>query len=347
MLDKLFTIKLRRTIIYAIIFTLLFVVFTKTLRYTLPFVLALVIALSTKKFNLYLQKKLKMSNGLASIITTTLVFTVLIVLLTLIVYKLTSEAILLITRIPSLDSMTDYINIFLNKLTELMGQIDEGVIVRIYTYLETLLRQVITRTGKIINGLITTVIKIPNVLLVFVITFIATYIISKDYSIFNQNFYSIFSDDGKEKMRNIIQSAIDMTIGYIKAYALVVFITFMQVLIGFLIFKIDFAFILSVLCAFLDLLPIVGIIIIFIPLIVYNFIIGNNFVAIGLIVLFILVQVVRQIIEPKIVSTTIDVHPLLILASIFIGLKLNGFVGMIYFIALIVGYKILVKVNVL
>jgi len=347
MLDKVFTIKLRKTIVYAIIFTLLFILFSKTLKYTLPFVLAFVIALLTKKFNIFLQKKMKVSSGFASIFTTMLVFSVMVIITTIIVYKLTSEAILLLTKIPSLENMTEYINLILEKLTDIMGQIDSAVMTKLYQYLETVLNYTLIWAGKVLNGLLVTVIKIPSALLVFVITFIATYIISKDYKLMSINFYSMFSEEGKTKMSDIIQSSIDMTFGYVKAYATVVLITFTQVLIGFIIFKIDFAFILSVLCAFLDVLPIVGTIIVFIPLIIYHFILGNTATAIGLLILYVFTQVVRQIVEPKIVSTTIDVHPLLILASIFIGLRLNGFAGMIYFIALIVGYKILVKVKVI
>ena len=138
-----------------------------------------------------------------------------------------------------------------------------------------------------------------------------------------------------------------MTVGYVKAYSLVVFITFAQVLVGFSLLKIDFAVILSIVCALFDILPVIGMILIFIPLIIYNFIIGESFVAIGLIVLFLVVTVVRQIIEPKIVSQTLDIHPLMILAAIFIGLKVSGFLGMIYFISLLVGYKVLDKVKVL
>ena len=138
-----------------------------------------------------------------------------------------------------------------------------------------------------------------------------------------------------------------MTLGYAKAYSIVVFITFVEVLIGLSILKIEYALILSILCAIFDVLPIIGIIMIFIPLVAYKLYIDQVGIAVGLIILFIFVIVVRQIIEPKILAHTLDIHPLLILAAIFIGLMVSGFAGMIYFISLMVAYKILVKVNVL
>jgi sporulation integral membrane protein YtvI len=259
----------------------------------------------------------------------------------------TSESILLLAKIPSIDSMVVYIDKLFVEITEIVGQIDPVVVSKIYGYLQTLLSQLVNITIKVLNTVLSAVLSLPSVLLIAVITFIATYLFSKDLKVFSGRFYSVFSTEGKSKMENIIKEGISMTIGYAKAYSLVVFITFVQVLVGFSLLKIDFAVILSIICALFDILPVIGMIIIFIPLIIYNFVIGESFVAIGLIVLFLVVTVVRQIIEPKIVSQTLDIHPLMILAAIFIGLKVSGFVGMIYFIALLVGYKVLTKVKVL
>lgn len=347
MLDSIFVTKLKKIGIFVVIFTLLFALFFFTLKYTLPFVLGLLIALSTKKFNLFLQKRLKISSGISSIITTTIVFSILGTIITLIVYKATSESILLLARMPSIEIISVYIDKLLIDITELIGQIDPVVVNKIYEYLQALLSQVLSIAGGILNSILSVVISLPTMFLIAVITFIATYLISKDYRLFSNSFYSIFSKDGKSKMRSIIESSISMTIGYAKAYSIVVFITFVEVLIGLSILNINYALIISILCAIFDMLPIIGMIMIFIPIILYNFYIGKSIVAIGVIVLFIVVTVVRQIIEPKIVSQTLDLHPLLILAAIFIGLKVSGVIGMIYFIALLVAYKVLVKVEVI
>ena len=124
-------------------------------------------------------------------------------------------------------------------------------------------------------------------------------------------------------------------------------ITFIETLIGFLILGIDYALILSFLAAFMDVLPIIGVSVVYIPLAIYHFLIGNTFIGIGILVLLVLVTVVRQILEPKLISTTLDIHPILTLAAIFIGIKVYGFIGMIYLITLIIFYKILEKSQVL
>lgn len=347
MLDKIYSNRLKKVGIFIVVFTILFALFFATLKYTLPFVLGFLIALSTRNVNSAIQKKLKISSGVTAIITTTIIFLLVGVLVTIAVSMITSEIILLLNKIPSIDKISLYIDFLVNKIIEITGQIEPTVLNKIYEYLQILLSQLLNFTIVVLNTVLSAALQLPNILLIMVITFIATYLFSKDFRAFSNSFYSIFTPEGKKKMRTIVESGISMTIGYVKAYALVVFISFLQVLVGFSLLNINFALILSLLCALLDLLPIIGMIMVFIPLIIYYFLVGKTVTAVLVIILFVLVQVFRQIIEPKIVSHTLELHPVLILAAIFIGLKVNGFVGMIYFISLMVAYKVLVKVNVI
>lgn len=345
MFDSIFLGKLKKGIIFGVIFTLLYILFIKTLEYTIPFVIGFIIAMSTRSINKWIQKRFKISQGISSLIVTTLVFTMSIALLILVMYKITIEVALLLSNLPSLYTISFQLDKFLAWATDIIGQIDPGVVSRIYEQLESILANVLTIVGILANRMLARIIKLPGLLLITVISFMSAYFLSKDYGKFSDKFYSVFSDKGKGKMRTVVESGISMTIGYIKAYSIVMFITFMQIFIGFLFLKIDYALILSVLCAVLDLLPVVGVIMVFIPLVVYKFIIGETIAAVMLIILFFLVQIVRQTIEPKIVSQTLDLHPLLTLAAIFIGIKLSGVTGVIYFLSLVLGYKILLSIE--
>jgi len=95
------------------------------------------------------------------------------------------------------------------------------------------------------------------------------------------------------------------------------------------------------------LLPIFGIGAIYIPLIIIFFISSNYVAALGLLISYIVITIVRQIIEPKIVSSSLGINPVAVLASIFIGLKAYGLVGMLFCMFLVVFYNILKKVEVL
>lgn len=99
------------------------------------------------------------------------------------------------------------------------------------------------------------------------------------------------------------------------------------IIIGFMIFRISNPIILGIVCGILDLLPYVGTIIVFIPIIIYNIIVKNYIIAFGLICLYILVQVIREILEAKLMSNKLDIHPLIIFLSIYIGIKVFGMIG--------------------
>lgn len=347
MFERSFIIKLKKTGIFFAAFTVIYILFFLTLPYTLPFVLAFILSLCIQPLNKYIQKKFKLSSGVSSIIITTLVFFIIGIIVLVVMYKITNEAILLIARIPSIDIMEDYARGLMDILSKFFGNLDPGVVEKIYEYSSNMTASIIDILIKVLNSILSFILSLPSVLMIAFITFLATYFFSKDITIFKEKFYSVFSLKGKGKMENIIKQAVSMMTGYIKAYSTVIMITFIETLIGFLILGIDYALILSFLAAFMDVLPIIGVSVVYIPLAIYHFLIGNTFIGIGILVLLVLVTVVRQILEPKLISTTLDIHPILTLAAIFIGIKVYGFIGMIYLITLIIFYKILEKSQVL
>lgn len=102
-----------------------------------------------------------------------------------------------------------------------------------------------------------------------------------------------------------------------------------EIIIGFIILRIPKALFLGVLCGILDILPYVGTIIVFIPIIIYNIIMKDYLIVFGLICLYLLVQVIREILEAKFLSDKLEIHPLLVLLSIYIGVKLFGMLGIV------------------
>ena len=106
-------------------------------------------------------------------------------------------------------------------------------------------------------------------------------------------------------------------------------ITFSLLFIGFLVLKVRYALILSALFALIDFLPVLGVGTLLIPWGAFELIRGNYTLAIGLIVMYAVIAVVRQVTEPKIIGANFGIHPLLTLFSMYLGLSLFGFTGMI------------------
>lgn len=110
---------------------------------------------------------------------------------------------------------------------------------------------------------------------------------------------------------------------------ILVLISILEIVAGFIILGIPNSFMLGLICGVLDVLPYVGTIIVFIPIIIYNIIMRKYLIVIGLICIYILVQVVREILEAKFLGAKLDIHPFVILVSIYVGMNIFGILGMI------------------
>lgn len=116
-------------------------------------------------------------------------------------------------------------------------------------------------------------------------------------------------------------------IGMLTATIILSFITWVFTYIGLLIIGVKSAFVISLFIWFVDLLPIIGATGLTIPWAIYAYIVGDPTLGIQLIILSIILLVQRKILEPKIFGTGVGLTPLPTLISMFIGLKLMGFIG--------------------
>ena len=99
--------------------------------------------------------------------------------------------------------------------------------------------------------------------------------------------------------------------------------------IGFKILGIPNSLFLGSLCAIFDILPFVGTTIVFIPIIIYNIIMKRYLLVVGLISLYILERFTREILEAKFLSSKLDIHPIIVIVSIYVGVNTFGFIGII------------------
>jgi len=118
-------------------------------------------------------------------------------------------------------------------------------------------------------------------------------------------------------------------LGYLRAYLILWILTFTELSIGLSILKVKSAVGLAAIIALADILPVVGTGGILLPWSVFSLITGNYFVGFGLIVLYLIILVVRNFAEPKIVGDQLGLNPLITLVAIYLGYLWMGVVGMI------------------
>ena len=116
---------------------------------------------------------------------------------------------------------------------------------------------------------------------------------------------------------------------YLKSYSLLFLMTFAELTVGFMILKIPYAVVAALAIAVFDILPVLGTGGVLLPWAVIMLVLGDYPLAIGILILYIVITIIRNMIEPRIVGKQIGLHPLITLIAMFVGLQLFGLAGMI------------------
>ena len=116
---------------------------------------------------------------------------------------------------------------------------------------------------------------------------------------------------------------------FAKSYFLLFLLTFSGLFFGFVLLGEKYAFLIALITATVDSLPIVGMGIVLLPSAIYHFMIGKVGYGVGVCVLYLILTVLRQILEPRILGAGMGMHPLVMLASMYVGLEIFGIGGML------------------
>ncbi len=180
-------------------------------------------------------------------------------------------------------------------------------------------------------------LTLPKVLIFTLITVISAFYFSIDLKKINDSVLSPLPQKWRERLVEAKDILLSTTVKYLRSYLIIMLITFSLLLIGFLILGVKYYFVLSVIFALIDILPLLGVGTLLIPWGIFSLATGDLYLGMGLLVLYAIIVVVRQIAEPKIIGVSLGIHPLLTLFAMYLGFTVLGFVGMILgpFVALI------------
>lgn len=118
-------------------------------------------------------------------------------------------------------------------------------------------------------------------------------------------------------------------LSYVRSYGILMLMTFVLVLVGLLILRAEYAVLLAALIALLDVLPVIGVGTVLVPWSIVSFLMGNTARGIGLLVLLVAHEIMRQVAEPRILGKSLGVHPLVTLILLYGGYSLFGLGGLL------------------
>lgn len=203
---------------------------------------------------------------------------------------------------------------------ELALKLSEGI--------RELLGVLLSRLADIVGN---TVTLLPKALVFLLVTLTALVYFAIDIDRINGGIFSLFPEKTSKRISSLIHRFFEIIGKYVKSYLQIMLITFIIMLVGFMILGVEHAPLIAIIVAILDLLPILGVGIVLVPWSIFSFALGNNAAGIGLIVIFLSYTLIREILEPKILGKSLDVHPALTLVSLYLGYSLFGALGLIVF----------------
>jgi sporulation integral membrane protein YtvI len=301
----------------------------KTFQYIAPFVFAALLAFLIEPVVGFLIRK-NIPRKIASFVAVIFLLGVLSFVATFIVLRIVSEARDLFEIIPGLFNEV-YLKVL--EISEGSNNLFAGLPDEVAAILGDVLEGIIASAGEIINDLVrrvlNTAISIPSAVIFLFVMILSTYFISSDRDKITNFIYKQAPQIWINRFDDIKISILNSVVRLLRAYMIIMSITFTELLIGFTIIGVQYGLALAAIIAVVDILPVIGTGGFLVPWSIISFINDDFKTGISLLVLYGIVMIVRQLIEPKIVGSQIGVHPVLTLGAMFVGIKTLGGIGII------------------
>ncbi|WP_432776400.1 sporulation integral membrane protein YtvI [Brevibacillus gelatini] len=325
-----------------------------------PFIIALLIALLIHKPVTYITKKFKIPRWLSVTLALLVLMLLAIGLVTLVVTETVVEIGELAKRLPGFaQELSDYLQRTIsqdfllgiyNQVQWIYDQLDPNYKDKISNTVGSGITS-ITHAGQnlvvsFLDSLKNVLVSLPNMATVSVISIMGAFFISKDFFLWEARFRRLLPSGVNNRLDQIFRDLRGALLGFLKAQLTLISLTAAIVIVGLLIMRVEYAVTIGLITGLVDLLPYLGTGTVFVPWIIYLFFKGNYTMVIGLSILYAVVLIFRQIIEPKVVAESVGLDPLLTLVALFVGLQLFGFLGLIIGPVSLVLINALVKANV-
>ncbi len=303
-----------------------------TLKYMFPFVIALIFAFMVQKPAKYISGKICIKKQAAALILVLLFYLLLIGAAALLFWLVGIKGISAISQMyinkKSIAETTGFIS---GKFEKIVLMFPDSFGVTLKKALGDTFGMLFEKAAEFVSVFAANFAKlIPGIILGITVSAVAGCYFAKDYDKLLKFLKSITGSERYGKIRVIKDIIINNVFKIIGGYLILAGITFAELTVGFLILKIKFPVFIALIISLVDLLPILGAGVVILPWGIIEIITGNIGKGIGLIILFVLVTVIRNFAEPKIIGKQTDINPLLILITIFVGLKISGVFGMFF-----------------
>ena len=324
------------SLVFSLTATVLFIyVGIKAIFYFMPFVIGWILSVIAGPLVTFLEKKLKIMKRLGSAITIILVLALCIGLIYLIISQIWEEISVLIRNFPSmyhdLERGLSQIGTQGNTLFERFPEQIQNSWATLMNNLDDTASSLIGRIGEPTIEVAGNVAKrIPSVLIGTIVAFVSAYFFIADKENLGEWVKKVVPKSITSRLLLVGENLKYAMGGYFKAQFKIMGVVFAILLVGFTLMQIRFSILLAIVIAFLDFLPFFGTGTALIPWAIYKFLVGDYKMVAALVILYGVTQLVRQLIQPKLVGDSMGLNPLYTLFLLYLGYRVGSVLGMIF-----------------
>jgi len=301
----------------------------------LPFILALALASLLEPLVGFLEARARLPRPVATLVSLVLFVVsggyVLLMIFTKVVSELVQMGSLLqrYQRVPVDFAM--YLIERLNELNELFDQrgLPLSVQQNIIQTVENLASAAVNLAAHAINVVLNAMSQVPYLVVVMVISFIATYFLVKDRDRLVESVISLSPAGMRDRLRDAWSRISADILGFFKATLILVSITVLMVAAGLMAIGVNYWMTLAIIAGILDLIPVLGPGFLFVPWAIGAATLGHVGLALQLVILYAATFLARQLFQAKILGDSIGIHPLWMLVVLYGGIQFFGLYGFI------------------
>jgi len=325
-------------VFFGVILAIIYIFFKYILALFTPFIIGLVIAFLVEPVVRFLNDKYKLNRKFASLAMTFIVWFIVVFIVFKLGQMIISQATNLLAYIQTLNisSLTTDLNAF---ITDYIDDFAPDLIDPITSAINQLVGQLIPFVREILTNLVNFALKVPNMFIIVIVSVVSSVLITIDLPKIKQFIFLQMPAGWRTEIIESRTFIFQKILSIIRAYMIIISITFLELLIGLLVLNVKYAALMALMIAVLDALPLFGTATFLVPWTIYAFISGDVTLGIGLIIILIVVTVVREIVTPRIVGQQMGMHPLITLMCMYVGFQSFGVLGLFGFPLILIFIK--------
>lgn len=324
---KAILVRYKPQIYFFLIFTSAFFIVKIFFLYFLPFIIGFTVSLLMYPVYKFMKKRLLFKSSFSATVITLFIFSVIIALLLFIGYLLVSQS----------------LNLYHNNI-DFFNKYIKGIRFPDVVSSMSLSGDMVSKISDTAVGIVKV---IPISITLLIISFVSTICIINNLSNIKELVASKLSNEHSKHFEVLVSKSKSILKKYVRSYLFLYTLTFIESVFIFTLIDLDYVIVFAFLAAVSDLLPVLGPGAVYLPIAVAKFISGEFLSCITLVIFWAIVVIIRQIIEPKIVSDTIKIHPLVILSALYFSIVSSSVWVFFYITFITVLYKILIESDVL